>query len=84
MEGTFVSVCKFGKTGYCRPCGVARKTPSSAWTTVHCEGLNVEGNQIQITHSYQRLKFCEVQVFGLQRGIIVMIYLLSVRRLIRQ
>ena len=68
MEGTFVSVCTYGKGGSCKPCGAAQKTDPSEWTSVYCTGSTIEGNQIRITHSYRRLKFCEVQVFGLEIG----------------
>ena len=64
MEGTSVFICKFPDDATCLPCGFARDTSLGEWTTVHCTGGMIEGNQVKIVHSFGRLKLCEVEVYG--------------------
>ena len=62
LEGIFVDVCIFG--GTCKPCGVVTKTDLGKTSGVYCLGGLIEGNEIQLTHSYERLQFCELEAFG--------------------
>ena len=60
-------VCRF-PGNKCLPCGVAATTDPEKWASVYCTAGWVEGNQIKVTHSYEVLQFCEIQVFGQEFG----------------
>ena len=68
VEGMSVFVCQMAVDDSCYPCGVIRKTEVASWATVHCTGGMIEGDQVLITHSYRRLQFCDVKIYGLQLG----------------
>ena len=65
MEGIHVSVCQY-PWNKCYPCGVVADTDPEKWASVYCTGGWVEGNQIKVTHSYEVLQFCEIEVFGIE------------------
>ena len=67
MEGIQVFVCRF-PWSKCLPCGVAAETYPEKWASLYCIGGWVEGNQIKVSHSYETLQFCEIQVFGTELG----------------
>ena len=64
-EGIFVDVCSHFQ---CQPCGVAFKTEPGIWSGVYCLGGMIPGDEIQLTHSYKKLSFCGVEVFGKTTG----------------
>ena len=39
-----------------------------AWESVYCTGNYIQGNQVKLIHSYDRLQFCEIQIFGQETG----------------
>ena len=59
-------VCKDLDDKSCLPCGVARETSPGKWTTIFCTGEKVEGNRLWVTHSYDRLQVCELEIYGMQ------------------
>ena len=68
VEGMYVFVCQIGPETSCHPCGVARETGAASWTTIHCTGGMIEGDLVKFVHSYRRLQFCDVKIYGLQFG----------------
>ena len=66
IEGIFVSVCRFPDET-CLPCGVIRMVSAGEWTSLYCDGGWLEGNQLKLEHSYERLQFCEINVFGIEK-----------------
>ena len=70
MEGLFVFVCEYG-TNRCFPCGVMLSADAATWASVYCTGGMILGNEVQLRHPYERLLFCEIEIFGQTEGIIL-------------
>ena len=80
LEGAHVMICTFLKEGSCLPCGFVNNAKGGKWTEIYCLGGWIEGNQVKVVHSYQRLQFCEIEIFGIETGTFGFCYIYSVFR----